>query len=263
MSTASFRLSVPCATSSFESDLGEITRNILLHFIDSSLLFGGHSSEILNTHYGYDTAFVSKVAGAKSDEEIKKIIVADLQMDVDLITPSCIEIVRWAVRMVAGRASALAACAIAAVIVHTGNDKPPSKQSSEEDTGVDVGLDGSVAEFLPGFEEGVRKALKVLLGEEGAKRVRMGLAKDGSGVGGEWQYHFMTLPTCSWRGIIYHKWKYRLTRQPLSPLCRRRRRPTSDWGQRPSPVQRKRLDRRGVKRWTSSRILPWPEMMNW
>jgi hypothetical protein len=31
----------------------------------------------------------------------------------------------------------------------------------------------------------VRDALKVLLGEDGAKRVRIGLAKDGSGVGGE------------------------------------------------------------------------------
>ena len=42
----------------------------------------------------------------------------------------------------------------------------------------------SVAEFLPGFQDRVREALKVLLGEEGTARVRMGLAKDGSGVGG-------------------------------------------------------------------------------
>lgn len=41
----------------------------------------------------------------------------------------------------------------------------------------------SVAEFLPGFEGRVRKALVVLLGADGEKRVRMGLAKDGSGVG--------------------------------------------------------------------------------
>ena len=42
-----------------------------------------------------------------------------------------------------------------------------------------------VAEFLPGFQDRVREALKVLLGDEGEKRVRMGLAKDGSGVGGQ------------------------------------------------------------------------------
>lgn len=42
-----------------------------------------------------------------------------------------------------------------------------------------------MCEFLPNFDGRVRKALKVILGEEGEKRVRMGLAKDGSGVGGE------------------------------------------------------------------------------
>jgi hexokinase len=41
----------------------------------------------------------------------------------------------------------------------------------------------SVSEFLPEFEPRVRKALQALLGES-ANRVRMGLAKDGSGVGG-------------------------------------------------------------------------------
>ncbi len=38
-------------------------------------------------------------------------------------------------------------------------------------------------EFLPNFEERVRKALKVLLGEKGENRIKMGLAKDGSGIG--------------------------------------------------------------------------------
>ena len=46
-------------------------------------------------------------------------------------------------------------------------------------------LTGSVAEFLPNFQTRVRETLKILLGEAGEKRVRMGLAKDGSGVGGE------------------------------------------------------------------------------
>lgn len=49
----------------------------------------------------------------------------------------------------------------------------------------------SVAEFLPNFEPRVRKALRVLLGEKGEQRVRMGLAKDGSGVGGEYPIHWL------------------------------------------------------------------------
>jgi hexokinase len=117
------------------TDLGEI----LLHFIDASLLFNGYSSTILNTHYGYDAAFVSAVEGAKSLGEIKTIIVKQLDVDEAHVTENCSAIVQWACHVVASRAAALAACAIAAVITHTGNDKVPE---GETDTGVDVGLDG-------------------------------------------------------------------------------------------------------------------------
>ena len=40
-------------------------------------------------------------------------------------------------------------------------------------------------QHYPGFEERMREALRILLGEEVEKRVEMGLAKDGSGVGGK------------------------------------------------------------------------------
>lgn len=42
----------------------------------------------------------------------------------------------------------------------------------------------SLYQHYPEFEERVREALRVLLGDEVEKRVEMGLAKDGSGVGG-------------------------------------------------------------------------------
>jgi hexokinase len=119
--------------------LGEISRNILLHLIDSGHLFSGHSSQILNTHYGYDTAFVSAVEGAQSADDVRHIIIKDLKIPKEHLSEGCVELVRWACRIVSERACALAACAIAAVILHTGNDKTPE---GEEDTGVDVGLDG-------------------------------------------------------------------------------------------------------------------------
>ena len=114
-------------------DLGEVSRNILLHFIDTGLLFDGFSTPVLNTHYGYDTAFVSKVEGANA-AEVKNIILNDLGTDADHVSDTCVEIVQWACRMVATRAASLAACAIAAVVLHTGNDK--------SDSGADVGMDG-------------------------------------------------------------------------------------------------------------------------
>ncbi|KAK6903016.1 hexokinase [Kwoniella mangroviensis CBS 10435] len=160
--------------------LGEITRNILLHLIDASVLFNGYSSKTINTHYGYDTAFVSAVEAAKSPEDIKKLIITQLGVDPKHISEGDPEIVQWACKVVSERACALAAVAIAAVVQHTGNDQV---KEGEEDKGVDVGIDGSVAEFLPRFAERVSTTLKVLLGEEGGKRVRTGLAKDGSGVG--------------------------------------------------------------------------------
>jgi hexokinase len=42
----------------------------------------------------------------------------------------------------------------------------------------------SLYQHYPGFEEHMREALRILLGEEVEEQVVMGLAKDGSGVGG-------------------------------------------------------------------------------
>jgi hexokinase len=55
---------------------------------------------------------------------------------------------------------------------------------AEEDI-IDIGVDGSLVEFYPGFEDYVRDALRVAdsIGAEGEKRIRIGIAKDGSGVG--------------------------------------------------------------------------------
>ncbi|KAI9730176.1 MAG: glucokinase [Claussenomyces sp. TS43310] len=55
----------------------------------------------------------------------------------------------------------------------------------DEDDIVDIGVDGSLVEFYPNFEEYMRSAMTVVegIGEEGQKRVRIGIAKDGSGVG--------------------------------------------------------------------------------
>ena len=50
---------------------------------------------------------------------------------------------------------------------------------------VDIGVDGSLVEFYPNFEEYIREALREIpqIGPLGEKRIRIGIAKDGSGVG--------------------------------------------------------------------------------
>jgi hexokinase len=50
---------------------------------------------------------------------------------------------------------------------------------------IDIGADGSLIEFYPGFEAEMRSAMRDVpeIGEAGERRIRIGLAKDGSGVG--------------------------------------------------------------------------------
>jgi len=54
-----------------------------------------------------------------------------------------------------------------------------------EDEIVDIGVDGSLVEFYPCFEDYMRDALRALpqIGAAGERRIRIGIAKDGSGVG--------------------------------------------------------------------------------
>lgn len=65
----------------------------------------------------------------------------------------------------------------------TTGDKPLIR-GSEQDI-IDIGVDGSLIELYPGFEAHIRSALRDIqqIGPAGERKVRMGLAKDGSGVG--------------------------------------------------------------------------------
>jgi len=72
----------------------------------------------------------------------------------------------------------LSAVAVGAVILQSGKLADPGEP-------IDVGVDGSLVEHYPHFREMIYEALACIegIGEEGANRVRIGIAKDGSGVG--------------------------------------------------------------------------------
>ena len=61
----------------------------------------------------------------------------------------------------------------------------PHQSSDVDDALIDIGVDGSLVEFYPNFEEYIREALREIpeIGGEGERKVRIGIAKDGSGVG--------------------------------------------------------------------------------
>ncbi|TKY86201.1 hypothetical protein EX895_005026 [Sporisorium graminicola] len=164
--------------------LGEVARCILLHLIDQLVLFQGFSSKLLNTQYAFDTAYMSAIEADEEDaaspsSPTRKVLVQTLKIKDEHVSTEDIETVRTVCKVVGTRAARLSAVAIAATMVQTDN----VKSAGPNDAGVKVGMDGSVIEYYPYFEERMRGALRDLIGEEGEKRVKIGLAKDGSGVG--------------------------------------------------------------------------------
>jgi hexokinase len=162
--------------------LGEITRNLLLHLIDTSLLFNAHSTPLLNKHYGFDTALMSEIESEipidssqpRSFTQTRKVFEA-LGFKPEQITDTDCEIAQWACQTVVTRGAKLSGCAVAAIVKQTEHDKGEG--------GIGVGVDGSLVEHYPRFEERLREALKVLLGSTAEQRIKIGMAKDGSGVG--------------------------------------------------------------------------------
>lgn len=179
----------------------------MLHLVDAQVIFKGFSSKNLNAHYGLDTASAprsrlirlprapltrhplavmsaleaSSLPNSESAADpiaaIRKAITKDLGIADSLVSDAdCVAVARVS-EIVGTRGCRLSACALAATIKQTGNDV--------SDKTVKFGLDGSLVEFYPRFDQRVKDALREVLGEDVVKRVVIDLAKDGSGVGGE------------------------------------------------------------------------------
>ena len=158
--------------------LGEVTRNVLLSLIDRSLLFQGHASVALNTHYGLDTELMSRIEstaeGSDDLSHVKKILIDTLQVSEKYVSDQDCLIVKRVSELVGTRCARLSAVAIAAIV-----------QQTQSQAGFSVGVDGSLVEFYPRFEARIRDGLRDLLGKEVEPKITIGLAKDGSGVGGK------------------------------------------------------------------------------
>ncbi|KAL8376093.1 hypothetical protein RB595_007284 [Gaeumannomyces hyphopodioides] len=65
-----------------------------------------------------------------------------------------------------------------------GTDSSSSSSSSDGEE-IDIGIDGSLFEHFPGFEDKMRAALREVpaIGKRAEQKIRMGMAKDGSSVG--------------------------------------------------------------------------------
>lgn len=187
--------------------LGEILRRALLTLIKDpkSGLFSDENSgsndvhtttcladdSPLFTQWGLDTSFLSI---AHADNSVGyKTTRQTLDKDYGVQSPSAedAEAVKVVAAAIGKRAARLSAVAMGAVVLATDKLSSPKDiataddEEVNEDEIVDIGVDGSLVEFYPGFEDYVREALREIdgIGKHGEKRIRIGIAKDGSGVG--------------------------------------------------------------------------------
>ncbi|KAJ5787778.1 Hexokinase N-terminal [Penicillium paradoxum] len=167
--------------------LGEILRRALLslhHDANLGLFKPNENSKVVLSEksmifrqWGLDTSLLSTVE-ADSTKELVDVKTA-LKDHLEIENPSLEECqaVKILVHAIGKRAARLSAVPLAAILVHT--------NKLETDDIVDIGVDGSLVEFYPNFEGHLRDALREVpqVGVAGDKKVRIGISKDGSGVG--------------------------------------------------------------------------------
>jgi len=203
--------------------LGEILRRAIIHLVkhpevplfsdENSGSNDIHSTTCINDNsalfkkWGMDSSILSVAQGDKSASLMLTREFLDKDYGVYAASAEDAEAVKVIASAIGKRAARLAAVPIAAIVLSTGRlgkvatteDKEgiePSRGSGPSDEGkkekgvreedvIDIGVDGSLVEFYPGFEDYIREALREVpeIGEEGEKRIRIGIAKDGSGVG--------------------------------------------------------------------------------
>ncbi|KAG6006455.1 hypothetical protein E4U54_000182 [Claviceps lovelessii] len=175
--------------------LGEIVRLTIVDMIknDSIALFRDVNSSFNDRHtttsinpdanifktWGLDSAIMS-VAAADNTPELSSIR-QELENALDIYAPSLEDAQAFKAisDAVARRAARLSAVAIGAIALQSGKLEDPA-----EDV-IDIGVDGSLVEHYPFFRDMIHEALAAVkgIGPAGAAKIRIGIAKDGSGVG--------------------------------------------------------------------------------
>ncbi|KAG1149544.1 hypothetical protein G6F37_000154 [Rhizopus arrhizus] len=161
--------------------LGEITRNVLIEMIDRELLLKRPShnslawSKDISRHWSFETAFMSNIEEDSSSDLSYTKEILDTNLNLTDITTVEARMIKKVCELVGRRAARLAAVSISAIVQHCGIGAE----------GHDIGIDGSLYEFYPSFEDRMYEALGEMMPEVDnlRQKIRLGLARDGSGVG--------------------------------------------------------------------------------
>ncbi len=196
--------------------LGELLRLVVLDMNKHFKLFVDTSSKdndlgtstIINrssplyTSGAVDSAILSTAEADNSDGLKALRLQIEEQLGVDSPSLEDAEAFKIVAHAIGKRAARLAAVAVSAIVLQSGrleeidlsknastmnmDGAAASKNASiSEEEVVDVGVDGSLVEFYPGFKTRMRQAIRAVegVGQRGEERIRIGIAKDGSGVG--------------------------------------------------------------------------------
>ncbi|RDA84583.1 hypothetical protein CP532_1102 [Ophiocordyceps camponoti-leonardi (nom. inval.)] len=129
--------------------------------------------------WGLDSAIMSVAASDNSPE--LSTLRQELENVLQVYNPSLedAQAFKAVCNAVARRAARLSAVAIGAVALKSGKIDDPNEEV------LDIGVDGSLVEHYPFFRDMIYEALLAVdgIGPQGVKKIRIGIAKDGSGVG--------------------------------------------------------------------------------
>lgn len=129
--------------------------------------------------WGLDSAIMS-VAAADNTPELSTLR-QELENLLHVYTPSLedAQAFKSVAYAVGRRAARLSAVAIGAIALQSGKLDDPAEEV------IDIGVDGSLVEHYPYFRDMMYEALRGIdgIGVKGAEKIRIGIAKDGSGVG--------------------------------------------------------------------------------
>ncbi|KAI0551433.1 glucokinase [Xylaria curta] len=173
--------------------LGEIVRLVIIDlyenptislFKDANTNTGDRNTRIgadsgLFKQWGLDSSLMSiAVADSTADlSNLRKELDSQLQIrSASIEEAQAFKDVSYAVGR---RAARLSAVVLAGIVIQSGK----LKNSSDEP--LDIGADGSLVEHYPKFRDMIHEAFRSIegIGAEGAERIRIGIARDGSGVG--------------------------------------------------------------------------------
>ena len=136
------------------------------------------SSSGVFQQWGLDSSIMSIAAADNTPEH--SILRQELEKELQIYSASLedTQAFKDVAYAVGRRAARLSAVALGAIVLQSG------KLNTDEDP-IDIGVDGSLVEHYPFFRDMIYEALAAIdgIGPEGAKRIRIGIAKDGSGVG--------------------------------------------------------------------------------